>query len=57
MIDFVKHLFGLYLASNEEIKAGIDTYLNVFYNKDNSCFFEWELMYIISTISPTDIQN
>lgn len=67
MIDFIINLFGLDLLENkEELPYYIDEYLGLNINdipnqnneidRNNNYWFEWELIYFISKISPVRIQ-
>lgn len=44
MVDFCRNLFGLDLASDEEIVEGLHTYLNA-----DKTGFDWSLLYFIAT--------
>lgn len=48
MIDFCKNLFGLDLASESDIKNGIETYLQP-YKLDDKIHFDWSLIYFTAT--------
>jgi SAM-dependent methyltransferase len=47
MCDYCKNLFGLINLKHEEILNSIKKYLELTINKDDSCKFEWELIYFI----------
>lgn len=56
LIDFIKNLFGLDLATTDEIYDGINNYLNP-KKINNIIYIDWTLIYFISTKHPNSFQH
>ncbi len=55
MIDFCKYLFGLDLASSQQIAEGLMSYLQP-YQDQTGWHLPWELVYFVSTLPPSESQ-
>ena len=51
MVDFVKNLFGLDLATDEDISKNVETYLTLKHT-DKGISIDWKLCYICATLDP-----